>query len=441
MAKYFPGGLHPPDYEELSCHSPLVDAPLPERLYIVATQNLGAPTKIIVKKRATVLRGEVLAQPGGFVSSPVHAPTSGTIAAIGPHPHPAMGMAQTITLDPDGEDRWCEDIPAPLQSREPNEMLDAIARAGIVGLGGATFPTHVKLAPPADKPVDLLLINGAECEPYITSDRKLMETHPDEIIRGTQLLMTILGVEKCIIGIEDNKPNAAKMLRQASADDKRIEVLEFPVMYPQGGEKQLICAVTGREVPPPPGLPSDVGVVVQNVSTVFAVKQAIMDGIPLIERIVTVTGNGVINPGNFRVRIGVPYKALIDAAGGFSTPPERVINGGPMMGQTVFDLDTPVTKGTSCILVLTPSEAAQVKSAPCIRCGRCVTVCPMGLVPNMMATAAERESWEIGSDYGAMDCMECGCCTYTCPAGRPIVQLVRTAKYMLRKAEAKKKNG
>lgn len=443
MSGRFPGGVHPPDHKELSARAPLLDLPMPEKLFVVVTQNLGAPARAVVKKNDLVKRGQVLAEAGGHVSAPVHAPTSGKVLEVGPHPHPAFGKAPAITLAPDGEDAWAEGLPAPPPSQLTPETLRAtIAAAGIVGLGGAAFPTHVKLAPPPDKPIDLLIINGAECEPYITSDQKLMETAPDEVVAGARLLLSALGVARCIVGIEDNKPEAIAALRAAAAaQGDAIRVESLPVRYPQGGEKQLIYALTGRETPPPPGLPSDVGIVVQNVATAYAVKRAVLDGEPLTERIVTVTGEGIARPGNFRVRIGTPFSALIEAAGGFAGPPQRIISGGPMMGQAVFDLQIPVTKGTSCVLVFPHAEdGRRPHELPCVRCGRCVAVCPQGLVPNMMAAGAERGLWELAEEYGAPACMECGCCTYICPAGRPIVQMVRTAKLMLRRqaAEAKR---
>ena len=439
MSARFPGGVHPADRKALSASAPLVDLPLSGRLYVVATQNLGAPTRVLVKKNQLVKRGELLAEAGGFVSTPVHAPTSGKVVDVGPHPHPALGKATTITLESDGEDAWAEGLPAPVVDRSPQGIIAAIAAAGIVGLGGAAFPTHVKLSPPPEKPVDLLLINGAECEPYITSDQKLLETAPGAIVEGIALLMSALGVSNCIVGIENNKPEAISAMRLATAALDGVLVEELPVQYPQGGEKQLIYALTGREVPPPPGLPSDIGVVVLNVATAHAVKRAIVDGEPLTERIVTVTGEGVVRPGNFRVRVGTPFSALIDAAGGFAGTPRKVISGGPMMGQAVFDLSVPVTKGTSCVLVLTGEDGRA--PAPCVRCGRCVSVCPQGLVPNMMASAAEHEAWDTAEDYGAWNCMECGWCTYICPAGRPIVQMVRTAKLVLKRRPAEDKRG
>lgn len=427
--KGFKGGVHPPDGKELTNAKGIVTLPVPEKVTIPLSQHIGAPAESLVKVGDMVKKGQKIGEAKGFVSVPVHASISGKVTAVASFPHPAGKNLPAIQIESDGLDEWSDDIKENpgYKNLSPDEIRSMIQGGGIVGMGGAAFPTHVKLSPPANKKIDTLIINGAECEPYLTADHRLMLEEPDRVVEGASIIARALSVSNIFIGIEDNKPDAIKAVADAAGSYKGIKVVSLKVMYPQGGEKQLIKAVSGKEVPSG-GLPMDVGIVVQNVATAAAVYDAVRLGRPLIERIVTISGNGVNNPGNFRVRTGTSSLKLIEAAGGLKTGIGKVISGGPMMGMAQYNLDIPVTKGMSGLLFLPQNEVKSYASEACIRCGRCVAACPMGLLPNMLGIFAELDRFEQAEKANVMDCMECGSCAYVCPSRRPLVHLIRYAK-------------
>jgi electron transport complex protein RnfC len=433
----FSGGVHPEGNKELTAHKPAIPAAIPKRVVIPLSQHIGAPTKPLVVLGQEVKRGEKIGEATGFVSAPVHASISGKVTAIGNFPH-SLGMDVTsIVIEGDGKDEWVSGLKETpdYQVLSPDELKKMVQDAGIVGMGGATFPTYVKLSPPKEKPIDVVILNGAECEPYLTSDHRLMLDRPREILEGLKILMRILGVKKGYVGIEANKPDAIEAMKKAAAGSPEIQVWPIKVKYPQGAEKMLIKAIVNRTVPAG-GLPMDIGVVVQNVGTADAIYTAVRYGRPLIERYVTVTGRGVKEPKNFIARIGTPFSQLIEEAGGLTESAAKVISGGPMMGMSQFTLDVPVIKGTSGILVLPESEVSVKSYGPCIRCGRCIDACPMMLQPSLIGLFIEKGHYQDAKDYNLMDCFECGSCTFVCPANRPMVQWVKKAKKEL----TKKKN-
>jgi electron transport complex protein RnfC len=429
----FKGGIHPPDKKELAKDSPVKNARIPQRVVIPLSQHVGAPCKSLVSINQQVKKGEIIGEPGGFVSSPVHASVSGKVVAIGEFPNAMGRMVMSVVIENDGKEEWTalKDNPDYLKL-SPEELKDKIKTAGIVGLGGAAFPTVVKLTPPKEKPIDTVIINGAECEPYLTADYRLMIEKPAEIIEGLKILMKTLGVSKGFVGIEDNKPDAITKMKEAAKAEPSVEVCALEVKYPQGAEKMLIKATASREVPPR-GLPMDVGVVVQNVGTALAIYEAARYGKPLIERVVTITGEGIQNPANLMVRIGTLVSELVEECGGFRNGVGKVISGGPMMGFALASLDVPVTKGTSGILVIPEEGVIHAEDfEPCIRCGRCIDACPMGLMPSMLSVLSEKARYEDAKEYNLFDCFECGSCAFVCPSKRPIVQLVRLAKSMVK---------
>lgn len=431
MLKTFPkGGVHPAE-NKLSAKSEIKILPVPKQVIIPISMHIGAPAKPVVSKGDKVKAGQKIAESTGFVSANIHSSVSGTISKIDAMEDPGGFKRMSIVIDVEG-DEWVETIDKSnglikdIKST-PEDILKKIQEAGIVGMGGASFPTHVKLTPPHGKKAELLILNGVECEPYLTSDHRLMLEKTEEILIGTKILMKGMNVSKAIIGIENNKPDAIDSIKQLIKEYPEISVQQLKVQYPQGGEKQLIKALINKEVPSG-GLPIDVGVVVQNVGTAYAVYEAVQKNKPLIERVVTLTGKSVKNPSNFQVRIGTPVSELIEAAGGLPEDTGKVISGGPMMGKAISSFQTPVTKGTSGILILNKEESLRRPEANCIRCARCTNACPMGLEPFLLSQLAERALWDRLEMNAVTDCIECGSCMYTCPSQRAILDNVRLGK-------------
>lgn len=424
------GGVHPPG-NKLSAGKKIEILPIPKTVFIPVAQHIGSPSTAVVSKGDVVKTGQIIAKSSGFVSTNIHSSVSGKIKKVDLAPDSSGYPKQGIFIDVEG-DEWMEDINRSddlvkeFQLDGP-QIVQKIHDAGIVGLGGATFPTHVKLVPPKGMKAEILLIDAVECEPYLTSDHQLMLEKADEILVGTQLLMKTLNVEKAAIGIENNKPDAIQLLTEKAKNYNGIRIVALKVKYPQGGEKQLIKAVTGREVPSG-GLPIAVGAVVSNVGTAFAVYEAVQKNKPLFERVVTVTGKNVSNPGNYKVRIGTATSELIEAAGGLPEDTGKIISGGPMMGRAIASSDVPVTKGTSGILLMKNEEAQRGEVMNCIRCSRCVSVCPMGLEPYLLMTLGQKQIFDRAETERVMDCIECGSCSYTCPSNRPLLDYIRFGK-------------
>jgi electron transport complex protein RnfC len=434
----FFGGIHPSYNKELARDRAIEVIPLPGKLVVHFTQNLGAPPEPVVKKGDEVKKGQLIAKATGFVSAPVHAPTSGTVKSIDVYPHPVGTDMPAAVIVPDGRDEWIEgcDVERRTEDLGADAIKNMIHDGGIVGMGGASFPTHVKLSPPEEKPIDLLVINGAECEPYLTADHRLMLEKPTEILEGAALFARVLGVRRIIVAIEKNKPDAIAEMRSAVAGREGFSVSDLDVVYPQGAEKQLIFALSRRRVPAG-GLPMDVGVLVQNVGTALASYEAVRYSRPLVQRVVTVTGSGVVQPKNVLARIGTTFEELVAFCGGSKEETGKVISGGPMMGVAQYSLEASVTKGTSGIVLLDRDEIPQFVSDACIRCGRCVQVCPMRMNPSALSIFVERMQFEGAEEYNALDCIECGCCAYVCPSKRPLVQHFRRAKAEIRERQRK----
>lgn len=429
----FHGGIHIPDEKALSNAVPSASAPLPALLVIPLQQHLGAPARILARIGDRLRTGQMLAAPDGQISAAVHASSSGTLIAIEqrPVPHPSGRSAWCAIVETDGEDVWDDPLP-PLTDylqQDPAAIRERIRWAGVVGMGGATFPTSVKLAPGADRKIHTLILNGAECEPYITCDDRLMRERAGRILEGASIMRHLLGATQILIGIEDNKPEAIAALRQAlTKTDLEAAIVPIPTRYPSGGEKQLIRILTGREVPTR-GIPAQLGIVCQNVATAAAVATAVLAGRPLISRIVTVTGRAIAAPRNLEVRIGTPANALIAHCGGYREPPRKLICGGPMMGFELQHPEAPVTKGVNCLLALTAAESPDPGAAlACIRCGRCAEVCPVGLLPQQLYWYARARDLERVARYRLFDCIECGCCAQACPSHIPLIQYYRYAK-------------
>ena len=425
------GGVHP-EPNKLTAGKKIETLGLPKQAVFPLSQHIGAPAVPCVQKGDTVRVGTRIAEPGGFMSASIHSSVSGKVAKIDTVVDASGLRKPAIFIDVEG-DEWEPSIDRTdtllLQnnlSRE--EIIEKIKNSGVVGMGGACFPTHVKLSPPKDCMIDILIINAVECEPYLTADHRLMLEHPDEIIVGIKLILKVLGIDHAVIGVETNKQDAIELMNSKLSMVSGIEVMPLKMKYPQGGEKQLIEAVTGRQVPPPPALPANVGCVVQNVGTVYAIYEAVMKNKPLIERIVTVTGKSVKNPCNLKVRMGTPVSQLLEYAGGMPEDTGKLISGGPTMGRPLLDETAPVVKGTSGILMIPESEAARREERNCIRCAKCVQACPMGLEPYLLATASESGDWECAEENWIMSCIECGCCQSTCPSRRPLLDWVRLAK-------------
>lgn len=424
------GGIHPQE-NKLSANHPIHEADLPKQAVIMLSQHIGAPAKPIVRKGDRVKVGTRIAEPGGFVSAAIHSSVSGQVVKIDQaidasgYPRPAVfidveGDEWEAAIDRD--ETLIKDCPF-----SPEEILQKIADAGIVGMGGACFPSQVKLCPPPPLKAEYLIVNAVECEPYLTADHQLMLEHADEILVGLTILMKAVRVSKAYIGIEANKPDAIRLLTKEAANYAGIEVVPLKVKYPQGGEKQLIDAILGRQVATGT-LPVSTGAVVQNVATVFAVYQAVQKNKPLFERVVTVTGKSLARPGNLLVRIGTPVNQLIEECGGLPEDTGKVIAGGPMMGKSLLNLDVPVAKGTSGVLLMGSREASRGIVQPCIRCAKCVAVCPMGLEPYLLATVSAHGDFERVEREGILACIECGSCMFTCPSHRPILDYVRLGK-------------
>lgn len=429
--KTFPkGGVHPPE-NKIAAGSAIEILPLPKQVIIPVSQHIGAPSTPIVKRGEMVKVGQLIAESAGFVSTNIHSSVSGKVAKVDLFPDASGYRKMSVAIDVEG-DEWMEDIdrsPDLIKEfdLEPKEIVNKILEKGIVGLGGATFPSHVKLSVPQGKKATALIINGVECEPYLTSDHRIMLEKSEEIMVGMRILMKALQVDVGYIGIEKNKPDAIVRMKELTADYPDIRVVPLKVKYPQGGEKQLIKAISGREVPSG-GLPIDVGAVVHNVGTALAVYQAIQKNKPLIDRVVTVTGKSVSQPANYLVRIGTLLTDLVEASGGLPSDTGKILNGGPMMGKAVGSLEIPVTKGTSGITLIPAEESRRKMVMNCIRCGKCTHVCPMGLEPYLLMTLASLSKWEELESNQVMDCIECGSCSFTCPSNRPLLDYIRLGK-------------
>ena len=410
-------------------------AALPKQAIFPLSQHIGAPTKPVVKKGDKVKVGTLIAEAGGFVSAPIYSSVSGTVFKVDTAIDATGYRVPAIIINVEG-DEWEETIDrsdkletlAEHPELTPEEIVERIKTAGVTGMGGAGFPTFIKLCPPPGAKAECVIINAVECEPYITSDYRLMMEHADEILVGLELLMKAAKVDKAYIGIETNKPQAIDLLTEKTAGNPNIEVVPLKQRYPQGGEKQLVDAVIRRQVPAPPAIPVNVGAIVQNVGTAFAVYQAVMKNKPLFERYTTVTGKKIANPGNFLVRMGTPMRELIDACGGMPEGDNKLLAGGPMMGKALTSTEVPVCKGTNSVTVISEEEAVRKPVQPCIRCAKCVSVCPMGLEPFLLATASAMHNWEKGEAEGVTSCIECGSCQFTCPSHRPILDNVRLGK-------------
>ncbi|MBL7085376.1 MAG: electron transport complex subunit RsxC [Candidatus Omnitrophica bacterium] len=425
--------LYPSDFKESTRGLCIKEMPAPSEVVLPLLQHTGAAAEPKVSVRNKVKAGTLVAAAGDYLSAAIHSSVSGDIKSIETRPHPLLGQYKAIVIESDGRD--CLD--SAIKDREDVASLSAdkiwkiVRNSGVVGLGGAAFPTHVKLRPPEDKSIDTFILNGAECEPYLTADHRLMLEKPDEIISGMLIAMKALGVTLGFVAIEENKPDAISLFKRLCFG-KEIKVVPLKSFYPQGAEKQLIKAILGREVPPG-GLPFDVGVVVNNVATCFAIYEAVYKNKPLYERVITVSGKIVRNPGNLKVKIGTKLKDVIEFCGGLTEEPGKIIFGGPMMGIAQCTPDVPLIKGTSGVIVFTKKEAKVRISQACIRCARCIQVCPLGLNPSQICQAIEKERFDLAEEYHVLDCIECGICSYVCPGNRDIVALVKLAKQKLKK--------
>lgn len=436
--KTFKGGAHPYDGKKMSRECPIEILNPGDTLVYPLSQHIGAMAKPLVKAGDRVLVGQKIAEKGGFISANIHSSVSGTVKAIEKRLVATGGMVDSIIVENDG----MYEEAAPIFSGNPdelskNEIIKIIEEAGIVGMGGAGFPTNVKLSPKNADIIDSIIVNGAECEPYLTSDYRRMVEQTDKLVKGLKIVLKIFPDAKGYFGIEDNKPEAIEALLKATENEDRIEVVPLKTKYPQGGERSMIYAVTGRKINSKM-LPADVGCIVHNVDTIYAIYNAVYNGKPLIERIVTITGDAVSTPKNFQVRIGTSFRKLIDAAGGFTTEPEKIISGGPMMGFSFFNIDVPVVKGSSSLLAFIKDDVSHEEPSACIRCGRCAAACPEHLLPMKLAALAGQNEPEEFKKLGGMECVECGCCSYVCPAKRQVTQSVRSMKKLII-ASARKK--
>ena len=433
----FRHGIHPPESKDLTAHLPIRRLPYPDEVVLPLRQHAGAPAVPCVRRGDVVLRGDTLATADGFVSSPVHASASGRVADIGLYPHPDGSMSPAIRIV---VDRYSPQVARPRlvprwEALTPEQIVAAVREAGVVGLGGAAFPTHVKLAPPKDLAVHTVILNGAECEPYLTTDHRTMVEYPERVHLGARIMLRTLGAERVVIGVERNKPDAIAALERTRPTDIDVTVLPLRVKYPQGAEKMLIKAVTGLEVPSGK-LPVAAGTVVQNVASAATIAEVFDTGLPLVERIVTVTGRGVRRPANVIVPVGTRLRDLLDACGGLADDAAEIVFGGPMMGAAQGNLDVPLTKGITGVVVLTADDVRDARSLPCIHCGWCLEACPMFLNPSMLGELARNGRHQEMAAMHLNDCMLCGSCSYVCPSNIPLAQLFGAAKATLRRAPA-----
>ena len=437
-SKTFKGGVHPYEGKELAKDQPIVEVLPKGDLVYPLSQHIGAPATPVVAVGDKVLKGQKIAEAGGFVSSPIYASASGTVKAIEPHRVAVGDMVNSIVIENDGafeevEYTPCEDVTA--LSKE--EIVNKVKEAGVVGMGGAGFPTHVKLSPKEPEKIEYVIANCAECEPYLTSDYRQMMEYTDQIVEGLKVMLTLFDNAKGVICIEDNKPDCIEKLTELVKDEPRIEVCPLQTKYPQGGERQLIYAVTGRAINSKM-LPADAGCIVDNVETIIAVYRAVKLGRPVTNRISTITGDAIANPGNFLYSIGTSYAELVEAAGGFKTQPEKIISGGPMMGFAMFSLDIPTTKTSSSLLCLSKDEVSKVEPSACINCGRCVEACPEQLIPSRLAKFSNNGLAEAFESWHGLECVECGSCSFVCPARRQLAQSIKTMKKQVLAAKRKK---
>jgi Na+-translocating ferredoxin:NAD+ oxidoreductase subunit C len=434
----FRHGVHPPDHKELTASVPIRRMPFPDEVVLPLRQHAGKPARLLVQRGDRVERGDKIAEADGFVSVPIHASAAGTVAGVDWWPHPDGSMAEAVRIR---VERYSPQLPRPRmvphwEGLTPREVVAAVQQGGVVGLGGAGFPAHVKLQPPADVKIEMLLVNGAECEPYLTTDHRTMVELPERVHFGIRVMMHALGVRRAVIGVENNKPDAIEALRRTVPADLDVTVLGLTVKYPQGAEKMLIHSVLGREVPSGK-LPMHVGVVVQNAGSIACIAEIFETGLPLIERVVTVSGPGVRRPSNLIVPVGAKLRDVLEFCGGLTDDATEVLVGGPMMGAVQSDLDAPVVKSTSGIVVLTGAETARLPTYPCIRCGHCLDACPVFLNPSQLGILAQAGRYEEMEEHHLADCMLCGSCSYVCPSNIPLSQMFALGKGALRRQKAR----